>query len=476
MSLRTRLTAWYMVVLTAMILVFGTAVYSLLSISMIRQIDATLQRTAENMVLASVLQVRGVPLSLIQLELDLTANVYVQVMALDHSMIRQSQNLMGMAEAMDESVLPVEEPEFTIVDQGSSRLRVLTIPVYNETDGSVIAYYQLASSLNAVDHAQRILLVILSAGGAGAVLLGAVITWTATGSALSPLKGATETAEQITQSADLALRIDVGKSHRDEVGRLVHAFNNTLERLEKLFASQKQFMADISHELRTPLTSIKGNLAYMKRVKEVDPPVLDSMIRETDRMSRMVKDLLFLNRAEQGELPLDNKLVEMDTLLLEVFQQVKTLAGERVRVVLGEEDQAVVYGDRDRLKQVMLNLSVNAIEFTPEGGDVTLNLRCRGEHVELEVSDTGEGINPEALPYIFDRFYRTDPSRKRRKLGGAGLGLSIAEWIVRAHGGTIDVKSRPGEGSTFLVRLPAANMKSANDRIESGFSAGGRAD
>ncbi len=457
MSLRDRLTAWYIVVLSGMLLAFGTAVYSLLSISMIRQIDATLQRTAENMVLASVLQVRGVPLSLIQLELDLTANVYVQVIGNDHGLIRQSQNLMGMRDPMDPGILPVNDPAFSIIQSGSSRLRVLTIPVFSEKDGSVIAYYQLGSSLNAVDHAQRTLLMVLSVGGVAALLFGALITWTATGSALIPLKSATDTAGEITESANLKLRIDTSQTKNDEVGRLVHAFNNTLERLEKLFVSQRQFLADISHELRTPLTSIKGNLAYMQRVRQVDPPVLSSMIKETDRMTRLVNDLLFLNMADHGEVPLKQDIVELDTLILEVFQQARAIAADRVRLELGEEDQARVLGDRDRLKQVFLNLVVNAVEFTPDGGQVTINLRCMDDQVEIQVIDTGTGIPPEDLPKIFDRFYRSDPSRNRRKLGGVGLGLSIASWIVSAHQGKIDVESEVGKGSTFTVTLPKIN-------------------
>ncbi|MBN1267071.1 MAG: HAMP domain-containing protein [Anaerolineales bacterium] len=455
MSLRSRLTIWYLAALSSILLVFGTAVYSLLSINMIRQIDSTLQRTAENMVLASILQVRGVPLSLIQLELDLTANVYVQVIDTNMELIRQSQNLMGMEDPMDMGVLPVSYPQFSIAEFGTSRLRVFSVPVSREEDGSIIAYYQLASSLNAVDHAQRTLLLILVGGGVGAMLLGAVIIWSATGNALFPLKQATDTAEAITQSANLSLRIETRSIRNDEVGRLVHAFNETLNRLQKLFESQQQFMTDVSHELRTPLTTIMGNLAYIQKIDRIDKPALSSMIKESERMSRLVKDLLFLNRAEQGEMSLEKRVVELDTLLLEVFQQAKMLAGDQIHVVMGEEDQARVLGDRDRLKQVFLNLVVNAIDFTPAGGQVTINVQCLRDRVEIRIEDTGEGIPAESLPYIFDRFYRTDPSRNRRKLGGAGLGLSIAHWIITAHQGSIDVQSTPGEGSVFIVTLPA---------------------
>jgi len=140
--------------------------------------------------------------------------------------------------------------------------------------------------------------------------------------------------------------------------------------------------------------------------------------------------------------------------LLEVFHQAKVLSNEKVGIHIGREDQARVIGDRDRLKQVLLNLVVNALEHTPKGGDITLALSCVGDHARLTVTDTGTGIPKEELPHIFERFYRTDPSRKRKDYGGAGLGLSIAYWIVRSHQGRIEVGSEVGKGTTFSVWLP----------------------
>ncbi|MBM3121075.1 MAG: two-component sensor histidine kinase, partial [Chloroflexi bacterium] len=159
-------------------------------------------------------------------------------------------------------------------------------------------------------------------------------------------------------------------------------------------------------------------------------------------------------QAESGRLPLARSEVELDTLVLEVFQQSKVLAQERVEVRLGQEDQARVLGDRDRLKQVLLNLASNAIEYTPQGGTVTLGLACVGDWARVTVSDTGPGIPQEELPHIFERFYRVDRSRKRTGAGGAGLGLSIAYWITRSHDGRLEVASEVGRGTTFSVWLP----------------------
>jgi signal transduction histidine kinase len=215
-------------------------------------------------------------------------------------------------------------------------------------------------------------------------------------------------------------------------------------------------MADVSHELRTPLTVIRGNMDLIRRTGQADAESLETVVAEVDRMTRLVQDVLLLAQAEGGKLPLGRDLVELDTLMLEVFQQAKLLSQGRQEVRLGQEDQARVVGDRDRLKQVMLNLVANAVAFTPPGGVVTMALACVGGWARLTISDTGPGIPKDELPHIFERFYRVDRARKRSASGGAGLGLSIAYWIVRMHEGRIEVASEEGRGTTFSVWLPLA--------------------
>nr|MBI2905502.1 sensor histidine kinase [Chloroflexota bacterium] len=152
-------------------------------------------------------------------------------------------------------------------------------------------------------------------------------------------------------------------------------------------------------------------------------------------------------------------VVELDTLLLDVYRQARVLAGDKVAVVIGEEDQARASGDRDKLKQVLLNLVSNGIKYTPAGGKITLGLACVNGWARFTVADTGVGIPPEDLPHVFERFYRVDKSRTRAAgngtaPGGAGLGLSIARWIAQAHGGRLEVSSRLGAGSVFSLWLP----------------------
>ncbi|MCX7669523.1 MAG: cell wall metabolism sensor histidine kinase WalK, partial [Anaerolineae bacterium] len=215
---------------------------------------------------------------------------------------------------------------------------------------------------------------------------------------------------------------------------------------------------DVSHDLRTPLTTIQGNVDLLRRGAADDPQLRNEALRaiadETARMRRMVSDLLLLAQADAG-LKLQRQPVELDTLLLEVYRQAQVMAGDRLTVHLGAEDQALVLGDPDRLRQLLLNLVDNALKYTPAGGEVTLTLRRRDGWVQVIVEDTGIGISPEDLPHIFERHYRADRSRSRS--GGHGLGLAIAQWIAQAHDGRIEVTSELGKGSRFTVWLPEAS-------------------
>jgi signal transduction histidine kinase len=290
------------------------------------------------------------------------------------------------------------------------------------------------------------------------IAVAALVGWFSTRQALAPLKAVTQTALQITRADDLSRRISYQGSADDEVGQLITAFNQTLGRLESLFNTQRRFIADVGHELRTPLTVIKGNVDLMRRMGNTDEESLGSIESEVDRLTRLVGDLLLLAQAESGKLPLDRRIVELDTLVLEAIQQMSVLARDKLALRLGEFDQVQVCGDQDRLKQVLVNLMGNAINYAPKGGEVIIGLGKMGEQARLTVFDTGPGIPAEDLPHVFERFYRGEKSRTRSREGkGFGLGLSIAYWIVRNHGGRIEVDSKEGMGTTFCVWLPLAS-------------------
>lgn len=450
MTLRARLTIWYTLVLAGVLAAFGAAVYLILSRSLSQQIENTLRETADDILRASRRDVRGIVLP----PLDLTANVYVQVWDTAGGLVVQSANLAAMSDPLDPQALQRRVPGYSSVAIEQAHMLVLTVPVVAPPASEIVGYLQLASSLETVDEARRLLLLLMGGLGLAAVAAAALVGYSTAQTALRPLGEATEAALRITRADDLSLRLPLNSPPGGEVGQLVLAFNSTLERLENLFETQRRFLADVSHELRTPLTTIRGNVDLIQRMGAADAESLEPITSEVERMQRMVKDLLLLAQAEGGRLSIGRETVELDTLLLEVFKQTRLLAQERLEVRLGREDQVRVIGDRDLLKQMLLNLTANAVAYTPAGGQVTLGLACVGDQARLTVSDTGPGIPAEELPRIFERFYRLDRSRKRSGAGGAGLGLSIAYWIARSHQGRIEVASEVGAGTTFSVWLP----------------------
>jgi signal transduction histidine kinase len=458
--LRIRLTLWYTFVLTGILTLFGLAVYMTLVSRLTSQIDINLRTAAET--IANTIQLDPVRTYMPPVGKLGLPGLYAQVWRPNGTLHSATDNLsVYTSEPLDAQALASGNPAIRNVYIGEAHLRVMTVPV-KTMNGTLVAYVQTATGLQSVDTVKQILVLVLLAGGCVAVMASATVGSLAAGRALHPLNTITQTALQITRADDLSRRIPLPPGGpRDEVGRLAQAFNESLERLEKLFNAQRRFLADVSHELRTPLTAIRGNVDLLRRMGGADPTSLDAIQSEAERMSRLVGDILLLAQAETGNLPLVRVQVELDTLLLEIFREAQVLSAG-VNIHIGEIDQALVLGDQDRLKQLLLNLVSNALKFTPEGGRVTLGLARVNDWARLTVADTGSGIPPAELPRIFERFYRVDKARSRAQ-GGAGLGLAIAQRIAQMHGGRIEAASDgiAGHGATFSVWLPLAPSTSA---------------
>ncbi len=434
------------------LLVIGAAVIIVITDLLYDTIDNRLE-TAQAIILPK-LKVNDLGKVEIQLEpTDISSDVYVQVWGIDGELQSHLGTLKNFKnKTFDPDTLHAHRPIYKGKDSLDGHLRVLSIPL--QKGEPIIAVLQVASSLDVVDAARKNLTSVLSIIWVVAVLFAGIVVWFTLGQTLQPLEAITETVEQINRADDLSRRIPYLGSESDEIGNLVGSFNQTLERLEALFTSQQRLLADVSHELRTPLTVIKGNADLMRRMKSFDEESLMSIDQEAGRLTRLVGGLLLLAQAESGKLALNMKRVELDLLITEVFQEMSILAGSKVHVRLNEIDQVYVNGDRDRLKQVFINLVANAIQYTPPGGDVFLSLEKIGEQARIICRDTGPGIPTEDLPHIFERFYRAEKSRTRRETTGFGLGLSIANWIVERHGGRIEVNSQEGKGTTFAIWLP----------------------
>ena len=453
MSLRARLTLLYTTLLAGILLIFGATIFLFVRLVLIAQVDEaliqTFNDTLDNTQIVSIgnMEVLQLP------QIDMTENVFAQ--AWDRHGQLDSTNLNGFNQPFDPTGLQSSTPIFRDVFIQDFHLRVLSVPL--QIGDRPIGTLQLATSLAVVDATLRALVTILLIGSVIAIALAALIGWLSTKRALAPLEAVTQTALQITRADDLSRRISYQGPAEDEVGQLITAFNQTLARLENLFHTQRRFVADVGHELRTPLTVIKGNVDLMRRIGCSDEESLDGIESEVERLTRLVGDLLLLAQAESGKLPLDRRLVELDNLVLEGLQQMSVLARDKLQLRLGEFDQVQVCGDQDRLKQVLVNLIGNAIKYTPSNGEVVVGLGKVGNQAKLTVHDTGPGIPSEDLPHVFERFYRGEKSRTRSRDGkGFGLGLSIAYWIVRNHGGRIEVDSKENQGTTFVVWLPLA--------------------
>ncbi len=451
MSLRLRLTLLYSIFMGGILLVFGAAVYILVNVILLNQVDTMLAGVAREIARATTVDSTG-GLNVVSLpQLDMTANAYVQVWNTDGGLISTSPSIGALNKPLDPAGLQLGKTMYEDSYLDGVHLRVLTVPL--KLRNRIIGTLQVGASLAVVDATRSNLLSIMILIAVVAVALVMWGSWVVLGRALAPLQTIADTVDQINRADDLSRRIPMHGGIRDDVADMVISVNQTLERLESLFTSQQRFLADVSHELRTPLTVIKGNVDLMRKLKEADEDLLNSIDQEAGRLNRLVSGLLMLAQAESGKLPLNFSRVELDLLLTEVFTETRVLAGNKVRLHLNQIDEAVVNGDRDRLKQVILNLVANAIQYTPHGGEVFLSLSRIGEQARLIVRDTGPGIPAEDLPYIFDRFYRAEKSRTRSKAGGFGLGLSITKWIVEQHGGQIKVESKEGDGTTFVIWL-----------------------
>ena len=460
MTIRTRLTLWYTGLLAVFLVVVGVLVYSAVAGILLSLLDDRLTEQAQAVV--SLIAAENDPRSVMASgrarlpSIDVfDPQYYIQILQLDGRAVQLSENLRGQRLPLPSQV--IQDPAagqaryLSIQPEPGVHLRVISAPI--ALTDQPIGIVQVATNLTALDDALAVIRRVWLLGSALALLLAAVGGNILARAALKPIKAITETAQQITNTEDLSQRIPVVVP-TDELGQLTATINDMLGRLDALFQTQQRLVADVSHELRTPLTTIQGNLDLLRRGAADDPALRGDALRaigdETARMRRLVNDLLLLAQADAG-LKLVLQPVELDTLLLDVYRQTSVMAAG-IAVRLGAEDQVMVQGDADRLRQLLLNLVVNALKYTPAGGEVILGMRRNDGWAQVTVSDTGVGIAPEDLSHIFDRFYRADPSRARS--GGFGLGLPIAQWIAQAHGGRIEVASELGHGSTFTVWLP----------------------
>lgn len=329
-----------------------------------------------------------------------------------------------------------------------------------DNNGLVYGVVQVGEPLASLVQTLHDIVLTLALIAPFALMLSAVGSYWLAGRAFRPIVRLTRTARDI-EANDLHQRVPVPTAS-DEVRDLAVTLNAMIARLEQAFAQQRRFVADASHELRTPVASIRTMtdvvLAQTDATREELTTTLLNVNVEAERLGGLISELLVLARVDEGEGRLELEPVQLDLVAAMSAAVAAPLASSRgITVEVLAPEQIVVIGDETRLTQMTMNLIDNAIRYTDSGGHVTVCTSQCGSMAQFSVTDTGVGIAAEHLPHIFERFYRADPAHSRTdRNSGSGLGLSIVEWVVRAHGGTVAVESDVGHGSSFTVSLPLA--------------------
>jgi two-component system, OmpR family, sensor kinase len=482
MTIRLRLTLWYTALLGATLILFSVLVYALLAANLWAQVKQNVWKQADDIAglltqqllhQQRLLVIRNSGFGFPELDLFISG-AGAQVISTNGDIYLRSQNLGKMDLPLYRSALPrIQQGEsHTYYSETKNKIPFLVYSRPLILNQEIIGAVQIVQPIDSVENTLNQVSRYLILGTALSLVLAAIVGALIAHRALAPIGAITDTAGGITRTGDLGQRLQIVDA-ASEVGQLAATFNEMLDRIQTLFNTQERLIADVSHELRTPLTTMQGNLELLQRMFAAgnsatiairDPKgellreTLGEVEQETHRMSKMINDLLLLAQADSGALQLQWAPVEMDTLLLDIYRQTKRVADLRkgpgtLDVRLGHEDQALVWGDRERLRQLLLNLTDNAIKYTPEGGTIMLSLTNEEGWVRIAVRDTGIGIQQNNQERIFERFYRTDKARSR-ELGGSGLGLSIVQWIAQAHNGRVTVESEVQQGSTFTLWLP----------------------
>ena len=475
-TIRGRLTAWYSIALALTLAAFAAVLYGARRGASYQDLDQRIQSEAAltGGILAESYRARGVlvrgdtagrPVLIPDLAALLEAVPdYLIITARDGSLLFASPDARALTFQQVEQLRLVAAAPISGRTSGALQLEPdgpkLHYALRYVTDagpqfGAILAGANLRTAELSAEQLLSTIALILPLGLVAALLMG---SWIAR-RALAPVDRIITEVREITDGRSLHRRL-AEPMVKDELGRLTETLNQMMTRLERSFAALRRFTADASHELKTPLTVLRAGVERaitMPSLPSEALAALEETLQEINRMTELVEALLMLARADEGTAPLHRETVDLRAIVEETGETGELLAAEAgVNMeVATPADPVIVPVDASRIRQLILNLLTNAVKYTPAGGSVRLQLGPSNGRVTLTVADSGVGIAPGDLPHIFDRFWRADSARTRTgERSGTGLGLAICKWIAEAHGGTIDVHSRPGRGTTFTVTLP----------------------
>ncbi len=468
MKIKLKLTIWYYSVTLAILLIFSLGTYLGMKSLLMKSIDDELEittdtiersynpATSEFLELQHSAQRTNLFLEYYLEVFDSAGNeIYSSPIAarlkLNHALYKNASSRSGYTVKIriDSSV-----PFVKTNNKGIAAIRFYQAPLYyeNEQVGHIVIGIPIEHIENSL---AELLYVLLFAIFIGVLLIGTG-SYILTRKALKPINVITRRANHISKS-NLNERIDI--INDDELGQLSKVLNNLLGRLQKAFDSQQQFLGDAAHELKTPLSILRSHWESELNNENVSLEIKEKIVHDIEtitRLNKLINNLILLSRTEAIEAGFELGNINLSEIVEEVLPDVQVLAEMKSQAieVVGME-QAVIRGDRTRLFQLFFNIIDNAIKYTGEGGKVWISVRNSESHAVVEIRDNGLGIPPDDLPHIFERFYRVQKDRNR-KTGGSGLGLSICKLITELHGGTIEVESKWGEGSSFKMSFPLA--------------------
>ncbi|MEN4011402.1 MAG: ATP-binding protein [Bellilinea sp.] len=453
-TLRARFALWTAGLFLIVLAVFGVYVYVAMARGLYTALDNSLALNASQVIASlNVENGRLIPTDSLaeppEYASENDQGTIIRVVSLDGKLLQTSGPPVSLP--LPEKTNTRSPSILTWTDPASNdTLRVYSAPV---TDNNILlAVAQVARSPDNEQETLQQLLMTLLLGIPMLVAAAGLSGYFLAARALSPIDTITRTARRIS-AEDLSARLDLPATD-DEVGRLAETFDAMLARLDGAFQRERQFTADASHELRTPLAAMEAILSVIReerRSPEDYELALDDLTEETNRLRALTEELLQLARGENRQIAIRQN-VDLTTLLQDIGDSLRPLAESKgLALDFAVSDDLTLSGDSDALIRLFVNLLDNAIKYTPQGSITLAAGRGPGGIIKITIADTGMGISAEHLPHIFDRFYRVDKSRTS---GGAGLGLAIASEIVRAHRGTIEVTSRLGEGSNFILCFP----------------------
>ena len=462
-SLRARLTLWYVGAFSVVLILFSAGVYFFVERSLHERLDANLRLTLQ---IESAALTRSTPASGGAAATEtledprLPSQMVALVDAQGHVLARRPASSALPLRPPSFPLASFESPQFYELEDSKPDADDACRGLYRRmSDGSRGSYILVVTEstelvsdqLDALENVLMIAIVL-------ALLLAGSGGWLLAGKSLAPVAAMAAATERIS-AQNLEERLPVRNS-RDELGRLASTFNSLLSRLSSAFSQQRQFMADASHELRTPVSVMRTvaqvTLEKPYRDESEYRDALGVVEQQTQRLSRVVTDMLVLARADSSGIAVQSAGMYLNEVLVEAAQTAAPLAKRKgIEVKIPVLCEAPYRGDEGLMRQLFINLLDNAIKYTPAGGTVQAALEQRESEYRVTVSDTGAGIPPEAQPHIFDRFFRADVSRTQDVDGtGAGLGLSIARWIAEVHRGHLALEHSDASGSVFSVSLP----------------------